>query len=322
MKASVYEKYGTPSVVSIKDVEKPVVQKDMILVKIHAASINQADLYMLQGKPFPLRFSTGLFKPKIQVLGSDFSGVVEEVGADVLDYIKGDEVFGQTVMTQNGAYAEYAVVYPKQIARKPENVTHSEAAATPMAALTAIQALEIAELKETQKVLIYGASGGVGTYLIQVAKHLGAEVTAVCSTRNLEIAKSSGADHVIDYKKEQWDKDNTQYDVVVGANGYNKLKRYRDALTNNGTYVITGGAFKQMIDVMFAPLMRKKEDRKFKSFVAKVKNSDLELISNLLKSKALRPHIDKEFPHDLTKEALEHFYSGKTQGKTIIKINE
>ncbi len=321
MKAIVYEKYGMPNSVSVKEVEKPKVKEGHVLIRIHSASINQADLYLLQGKPFPLRFSTGLLKPKNNILGSDMSGVIEEVGEGVEDYKVGDEVFGELFMNQDGGYAEYALAVPKQIYKKPKNISHSMAASTPMAALTAIQGLRLAEVNEKSRILIYGASGGVGTFFIQVAKSLGAHVTAVCSTRNIDVAKESKADVIIDYKKEIWDKDNIQYDVVVVANGYNKISRYRDALKSDGTYLLSGGTMRQLMEFfLFRPFLRKKENRKFLNYVAKVSSSDLKLISELLESNQLRPFIDEEFPLSKASDALEHFYTGKTIGKTVIKI--
>ena len=202
MKAIVREKYGMPSSVSYKDINKPSVKDGYVLVKIHSASINQADLYLIQGKPFPLRLTAGLFKPKNIVLGSDISGVIEEVGKDVTKFVVGDEVFGELFMNQEGGgYAEYAIAIPKQLHKKPANVSHAIAASTPMASFTAIQGLRLADVNEKSKILIYGASGGVGTFFIQIAKSLGAHVTAVCSTRNIEVARKSKADVIIDYKK-------------------------------------------------------------------------------------------------------------------------
>lgn len=321
MKAIVYNKYGSPDNVRLSEVNKPQVKDGFVLIKIHAASINQADIYLMQGKPFLLRLSTGLFKPKNNILGSDISGVIEEIGNGVVDFEVGDEVFGQLLMNQDGGYAEYAIADPRQIVKKPKNVSHSEAASITMAGLTSIQALRLSEIPTDANVLIYGASGGVGNFLIQVAKSYGANVTAVVSTRNIETAKASGADTIIDYKKEQWYKDNIKYDVVIAANGYNKLKRYRDALKDDGTYILSGGTMKQLFEFfLFKPFLRKKGNRQFKNFVAKVKKSDLEILSTMLSNKEIIPHIDKEFPLKETKDALNHFMSGKTIGKTIIKI--
>ena len=321
MKAIKYMKYGLPANISYCEVPKPTIKDDLVLVEIHSASINQADLYLLQGKPIFLRLSTGLFKPKNKILGSDISGVVAQVGKNITELKVGDEVFGELGMNQDGGYAEYALASPKQLGKKPKEISHSIVASVPMAGLTALQGLRLANINKDSNVLIYGASGGVGTFMIQVAKSFGATVTAVVSTRNIEVAKASGADHIIDYKKEKWDAGNKTYDIVVAANGENKLKVYRDKLTNNGVFVMSGGTIKQLLGFFIKkPFMRKKKERKFLNYVAKVNKSDLEILSNMLENNQLRPHIDKEFSLMDTKKALTHFYEGKTIGKTVIKI--
>ncbi len=321
MKAIIAKKYGGPNVLEFVDFEKPSIKNDHVLVKIKAASINQADAYIMQGKPFPIRFMTGLFKPKFQIKGSDISGVIEEVGSNIVDFNVGDEVFGQLVLNQNGGYAEYALMNPKQLVKKSSNVTFSEAAAVPMAGLTALQGARLGGVTKDSKVLIYGASGGVGTFAIQVCKSMGAHVTAVVSTRNKSVAIKSGADIVIDYKTTTWDDDNNLYDVILAVNGYNKLKRYRDKLTDDGHYVIIGGSMKQIFEVMIKkPFLKDKRNRKFISFTAKVSKQDLNVLSTLLTSKKIIPHIDKEFDLKDAKQAMTHFIDKRTIGKTIIKI--
>lgn len=323
MKAVIAKKYGKPNVLEYVDVENPNIEDDRILVRINAASINQADAYIMQGKPFPIRFMTGLFKPKYQIKGSDISGVVKEVGSNIKDFNIGDEVFGQLVLNQNGGYAEYALMSPKQLSKKPDNVSFSEAAAVPMAGLTALQGARLGKVEKNSKVLIYGASGGVGTFAIQVCKSIGAHVTAVVSTRNKEVAKKSGADTIIDYKTTTWDEGNDKYDVIIAVNGYNKLTRYRDKLTDDGRYVIIGGSMKQIFEVIIKkPFMRNKMNREFISFTAKVSRKDLDVLSTLLKSNQIKPHIDKEFDLKDTKQAMTHFMNKKTIGKTIITVNK
>jgi len=321
MKAILHNKYGNEEQITYQDVEKPTLIEDRILVKIHAASINQADVYKLQGKPFPLRLVSGLFKPKHRIMGSDVSGVIEEEAEGITDFKVGDEVFGQLVMSQDGGYAEYALMSPKQLTHKPSNVTFSEAASVTMAGLTALQGMRLANVTKDSRVLIYGASGGVGTFMIQVAKHLGAHVTAVCSTRNVQVALDSKADVVIDYKKTTGDERGIKYDVIIAANGYNKLSRYRDSLTDDGAYVLSGGDMKQMMDVMIKkPFLGKKGNKTFNNYVAKVTSEDLNNLADLLESKEITPHIDKEFPLEQTKDAFSHFMKHKTIGKTIIKV--
>ncbi len=323
MKAAIYKKYGNPDKIIITDIPNPTLDEDKVIVQVFKASINQADAYVLQGKPFPLRFMTGLFKPKFQVLGSDISGVITEVGNNVKDFEVGDEVFGELGVVGDGGYAEYVKTSPKLLSKKPSKVSFDFAAAIPMAGLTALQGLKLANVKENDKVLIYGASGGVGTFFIQLAKAMNAHVTAVCSTRNIKVAKTSGADIIIDYKKETWQERNIKYDVIFGVNGYNKLAVYRDALNPNGTYVSVGGSMKQIFDVMLIkPFMRKKMNKKFLSYTAHVKKEDLDTLGDYLSKGSVTPHIGNHFPLENTKDAFHHFMSGKTIGKTIISIKE
>jgi len=321
MKAVVYNRYGNTNRIKYVEVAKPVVEDDKVLVEVHAASINQADVYMLWGKPFPLRFMTGLFRPKHKILGSDISGVIKELGNSVNCFRVGDEVFGELGDNEKGGFAEYVTMKPEQLTKKPKNVSHSEASSVTMAALTALQGLRLGNLKEGSNVLIYGASGGVGTFMIQVAKAMKAKVTAVCSTRNISVAEASGADVIIDYKKEKWNARNMKYDVIIAANGYNKLKVYRDALVDEGIYVISGGTMKQIMEsFVYKPFMRKKGNKQFINFVAKIIKEDMIVIANMLEKGELRPHIDKEFMLEKSDLAFDYFIAGKTIGKTVIKI--
>ncbi len=321
MNAIVYNNYGGTDQLKYVNVEKPKIIKNQVLVKIHAACINQADVYLLNGKPLPLRFISGLFKPKSKILGANISGVIEQIGEGISNFKVGDEVFGELEATQNGGYAEYTLIKPDQITLKPSNISHVTAASFPMVGLTALQGLRLANVKEGSNILIYGASGGVGTAMIQIAKALKANVTAVCSTRNIELAKASKADKIIDYTKEQWDKDNIKYDVVIGSNGYNHLTRYRDALKDNGTYVVSGGHMKQILQVTtHKPFMRKKGKKQFKTYVAKIVKSDLDTLAELLKNKDIVPFVDKVFNLDETKDAFDYFISNKTIGKTAIQV--
>lgn len=321
MKAIVYEKYGNANIVKYTDVEKPKVKDDNVLVKIYAASINKLDEHVLRGKPVFLRMITGLFKPKWKILGSDVSGVLEEVGKNITDFKVGDEVFGQLGMNQEGSFAEYVLISPKQLTHKPANVSHSEAASVPIAGLTALQALRAAGVNENTNLLIYGASGGVGTFMIQIAKSFGSKVTAVCSSRNMEVAKISKADIIIDYKNEVWDKDNIQYDVIIGVNGYNSMKRYRNALKNNGVCVVLGGDIKSLLKTNISQLFTFKKGRKFLGHLTHIVKSDLDILAQLLANQELRPYIDKEYQLSDAKDALNHFISGKTIGKTIIRMH-
>ena len=223
MKAIICPRYGSPDVLQLKEVEKPVPQEDEVLIQIHAASLNSRDLRMLRANPVFMRLMPGgLFRPKNKILGADFAGRVEAIGRNVKQFKPGDEVFGyMPSATGRGTFAEYVCASEKFIALKPANLTFEQAAAVPLAAMTALQGLrDKGNIQPGQKVLIHGASGGVGTFAVQIAKAFGAEVTAVCSTRNLEMVRSLGADHVIDYKVEDFTQNGQQYDLILAVNGY------------------------------------------------------------------------------------------------------
>jgi NADPH:quinone reductase-like Zn-dependent oxidoreductase len=236
MKAIVYTKYGPPDVLHLEEVKKPALNEDQVLVKVYAASINAGDWHMLTADPFPMRLmGVGLFKPKNTILGADIAGCVEEVGRNVKQFQPGDAVFGDVFGLGSGSFAEYVSVPESALALKPSNVSFEEAAAVPVAAVTALQGLrDRGHIQPGQKVLINGASGGVGTFAVQIAKACGAEVTAVCSMRNLEMALSIGADHVIDYTKEDFTQNGQQYDLILAVNGYHPLSAYKRALTPQG----------------------------------------------------------------------------------------
>ena len=248
MKAVVYTKYGSPDVLQIKDVEKPAPKDNEVLIKIHAASVNAYDWHFLTADIFLIRLmGGGLLKPKYTRLGADIAGRVEAVGKNVKQFQPGDEVYGMV----KGGFAEYACALEDALALKPSNLSFEEAAAVPMAAVTALQGLrDEGQIQAGQKVLINGASGGVGTFAVQIAKSFGAEVTAVCSTRNVDQARSLGADHVIDYTKEDFTKSGQQYDLILAANGYHPLSAYKRALTPKGIYVMAGGSKAQIFQAM------------------------------------------------------------------------
>ena len=235
MKAIVYTKYGSPDVLKFEEVQKPVPGDDEVLIKIHAAAITAGDVIVLKGEPFVTRFVTGLQKPKNTILGKEMAGRVEAVGENVTQFQPGDEVFGDLSVASWGAFAEYVSVPESAIALKPANLTFEEAAAVPESAVVALQALrDKGKIQPGQKVLINGASGGVGSFAVQIAKSFGAEVTAVCSTRNLEMVRSIGADHVIDYTQEDFTQNGKHYDLILAANGYHPISDYRRALSSQG----------------------------------------------------------------------------------------
>src|SRR5260221_4796343 len=239
MKAIVCTQYGLPDVLQITEVAKPVPRDDEVLIKIHAASINPVDLYLLRGKPVFVRLIGGLFKPKRKTPGTDISGRVEAVGKNIKQFHPGDEVFGAK---GGGGFAEYGCALEDKLALKPANVSFEDAAAVTVAAITAFQGLrDKGQIQPGQRVLVDGASGGVGTFAVQIAKSFGAEVTAVCSARNVDTARSIGADHVIDYTREDFTQSGQRYDLIMAANAYHSLFDYRRALSQDGVYVWVGG---------------------------------------------------------------------------------
>jgi len=323
MKAIVYTKYGSPDVLYLEEVEKPALNEEKVLVKVHAASINAGDWHLLAADPFPMRLTgVGLLKPKNTILGSDIAGCVEAVGRNVKQFRPGDAVFGDIFGLGSGSFAEYVSVPESALALMPSNVSFEEAAAVPLTAVTALQGLrDQGRILPGQKVLINGASGGVGTFAIQIAKAFGAEVTAVCSIRNLEMARSLGADHVIDYTIEDFTQNGKQYDLILAANGYHPLSAYKRALTPQGIYVFTGGSPAQIFQSLFlGPLMSKSDGRKMTSVMQKANQKDLLFIRDLLEDGKIRPVIDECYPLSKTAEAFRYFEKGHARGKVVITI--
>jgi NADPH:quinone reductase-like Zn-dependent oxidoreductase len=323
MKAIVYTKYGPPDVLHLEEVKKPALNEDQVLVKVYAASINAGDWHMLTADFFPMRLmGVGLFKPKNTILGADIAGCVEAVGRNAKQFRPGDAVFGDVFGLGSGSFAEYVSVPESALAQKPSNVSFEEAAAVPVAAVTALQGLrDRGHIQPGQKVLINGASGGVGTFAVQIAKAFGAEVTAVCSTRNLEMARSIGADHVIDYTQEDFTQNRRQYDLVLAVNGYHPLSAYKRALTPQGIYVFVGGLPAQTFQSLFlGPLMSESHGRKMTSVMKRANQEDLLLIRDLLDNGKIRPVIDECYPLSKTAEAFRYFGKGHTRGKVVITI--
>ncbi len=323
MKAIVYTKYGPPDVLHLEEVKKPAFNEDHVLVKVQAASINAGDWHLLTADPFPMRLiGTGLFKPKNTILGADVAGRVEAVGRNVKQFRPGEAVFGGIFGLGSGSFAEYVSVPESALTLKPSNISFEEAAAVPVAAVTALQGLrDQGYLQPGQKVLINGASGGVGTFAVQIARAFGAEVTAVCSTRNLELARSIGADHVIDYTKEDFTQNGQQYDLILAVNGYHPLSAYQRALTPQGIYVFVGGLPAQISQSLFlGPLMSKNDGRKMTSCMKKANQKDLLFIRDLLEEGKIRPVIDECYSLSKTAEAFRYFEKGHAQGKVVITI--
>lgn len=319
MKAIVYEKYGSPDVIQLKDIEKPTPKDDEVLIKIHAASVNAYDWHFLTADIFLIRLmGGGLLKPKNTRLGADMAGRIETVGKNVKQFQPGDEVFGMV----KGSFAEYTCAPESALALKPVNTSFDEAAAIPMAAITALQGLrDEGQIRAGQKVLINGASGGVGTFAVQIAKSFGAEVIAVCSTRNLEQARSIGADHVIDYTKEDFTKNGQQYDLVFAANGYHSLSAYKRALTPKGIYIMAGGTMAQIFQSMLmGSMMSETGGRKMSGVSAKRSQNDLVVIKELFEAGKVKSVIDRRYPLSEAAEALRYLGAGHARGKVVISV--
>lgn len=320
MKAIVCPSYGSPDVLKFQDVAKPGPKEDEVLVKVHAAGVNAGDWHLMRADPFLIRLMFGLTKPRQPILGGDFAGQVEAVGKKVSQFKVGDEVFGASA--NFGAFAEYVAVSETSIVLKPTNMTFEQVAAVPTAAMTALQGLrDHGKIKAGQKVLINGASGGVGSFAVQIAKALGAEVTGVCSTSKVDMVRALGADHVIDYKQEDFTKTGKQYDLILAVGGYYPLSAYKRALTPNGIYVMTGGETKQMFETMFlGSLVSMTSSKKIANFIQKISQQDLLFLKELMEQGKLSPMIDKSYPLADVPDAIRYLESGKAKGKLVIKV--
>jgi NADPH:quinone reductase-like Zn-dependent oxidoreductase len=319
MKTVVYHSYGSPEVLKIENVENPSPGDDEVLVKVYASSVNIAQWYIMTGL-FLARLGNGLLRPKDTRLGTDFAGVIEAVGINVTDFKPGDEVFGGA----GGAYAEY-VIEDKAIAPKPANITFEEAAAVPTAALTALQGLrDYGKIQPGQKVLINGASGGVGTFAVQVARAFGAEVTAVCSTRNIECAYSLGANHVIDYTREDFTRSAQRYDLLFDVAGSRSWFACRRVLKPDATVVIVGGPRTPVIGplshVIGMRLASLGSRRKVVFFVAKFRAADLLVLKELLETGKMKPFVERTYPLTQIAEAMRYMGTGHVQGKLVLTV--
>jgi len=324
MKAIICTKYGSPDVLQLREVVKPVPQEDEVLIQIHAASLNSRDLRMLRANPFFMRLMPGgLFRPKNKILGADVAGRVETTGSNVRQFQPGDEVFGYLPSaTGRGTFAEYVCAKENFITLKPANLTFEQAAAVPGAAMTALQGLrDKGNLRPGQKVLINGASGGVGTFAVQIAKVFGAEVTAVCSTRNLEMVRSLGADHAIDYTKEDFTQNGQQYDLILAVNGYHPISDYLRALKPEGTYVVAGGSMLQLFQAASnGKRISRTGGQKIVVLSLVQSQKDLNFIKELLESGKIMPVIDKCYPLSKTPEAFWYFEKVHPKGKVVISV--
>ncbi len=315
MKAIVRDTYGPPDVLELKEIEKPVPKDNEILMKVHAASVNRADSHGLRGTPFIARIILGgLRTPKTKILGYDFAGQVEAVGKDVSDFQQGDEVFGTNKVA--GGFAEYICVIEDLMLIKPPNISFEDAASVPGAGVTALQCLQkYGELQSGQTVLINGASGGVGTIAVQIAKDLGATVTGVCSTTNLDMVRSIGADDVIDYTKEDFTQTEQRYDLIVDVVAKSSFSDCKPILNPNGRYVTT--AFSPSLAIK-AKMVR--GDKKMLPMLASPEKSDLIYLKDLLESGKLKPVIDQRFTLEKVPDAIRYLEEGHVKGKLIINV--
>jgi NADPH:quinone reductase-like Zn-dependent oxidoreductase len=321
MKAIVYHEYGTPDVLELQEIEKPAVKDEEVLIRVHATSVNPADWHLMTGKPYVMRPTTGLSKPKNQLLGLDMAGRVDAVGRNVTRFQPGDEVFG----AHDGAYAEYAAAPEGLIALKPANLTYEEAAAVPVAGLTALQGLrDKGHVRSGQKVLIIGASGGVGTFAVQLAKSFGAEVTGVCSTRNLDRVRSLGADRVIDYTREDFTRSGQRYDLIFQVAGTVPPSACRRVLSPAGTLVLCsgeGGSWLGPIGRILSGVVGSSfSSQKVVMWISQASHDDLVTLKELIEAGTVTPVIDRRYALAEAAEALRYQGEGHTQGKIVITV--
>ena len=319
MKAIVYTKYGPPDVLQLKEVEKPTPKDNEVLVKVHAASLNATDLEYLRGSL--ISRLTGPLKPKYKILGCDIAGRVEAVGRNVKQFQPGDEVFGDLSVCGFGAFAEYVCVPENALALKPTSMTFEEAATIPQAAVLALQGLrDKRQIQPGQKVLINGAGGGVGTFAVQMAKSFGAGVTGVDSTNKLDMIRSLGADHVIDYTQEDFTKNGQRYDLILDVMGYHSIFDYKRALSPRGIYVLVGGSMALIFQVLFLGPWISMTGSKKMGILAQKPNKDLAFIKGLFETGKVVPVIDRRYTLSEVPEALRYLGEGHAKGKVVITL--
>jgi len=322
MLAMVQDTYGSAEVLQLRDIDKPAIADDEVLVRVRAAGVNPADWAIMSGLPYIARPVYGMRKPKNAVRGTDVAGQVEAVGTGVTRFQPGDEVFGWCI----GAYAEYAAVSEGALVLKPANLTFEQAAAVPMAGLVALQALrDHGNVQAGQTVLVNGASGGIGTFAVQIAKSLGADVTGVCSTRNMDMVRSIGADHVIDYTQKDFTRSGQRYDFILDNVANHSLSDLRGALTPTGTLVPNGGGFDNRWfasggRVIRANVLKRSVDRRLRPFLVSPKLEDLVVLKELIEAGKITPVMDRTYPLSETPQAIGHVGEGHAQGKVAITM--
>ncbi len=322
MKAIVCEEYGSPDVLQLEEIPKPTPADDEVLLRVHAASVNAGDWHLLRADPFLVRLAFGLLRPKHKILGADVAGRVEAVGKKVTQFRPGDEVFGDISGCGYGAFAEFVCAREDVLAPKPKNLSFDEAAAVPAAAVTALQGLrDRGQIQSGQKVLINGASGGVGTFAVQIAKAFGAEVTGVCSTSKLDLVRSIGADHVVDYTQADFTKNGQSYDLILAANGYHSIADYKRALSPRGIYVMSGGSMAQFWQAtLLGPWISMAGSKKMGNMLVRPNQKDLVFVKELLEAGKVAPVIDRRYPLGEVPEAIRYLEAGHARGKVVIAV--
>jgi NADPH:quinone reductase-like Zn-dependent oxidoreductase len=324
LNAIVTTQYGPPAdVLQLREVATPEPTEAEVLIQLYASSVNPLDGFTIRGPLFFFPKLGRLLKPTHKIAGADFAGRIESIGRDIRRFLPGDEVFGASFRGKGlGGFAEYACAREDSLAPKPANLSFEEAAAVPVAAITALQGLrDQGQIQPGKKVLIDGASGGVGTFAVQIAKSFGAEVTAVCSPRNVDRARAIGADHVIDYTLEDFTLSGLRYDLILGANAHHSIFDYRRALSRDGIFVMVGGGFARILQAMsLGPLLSWIGSKKIRFFIAKINGRDLLVLKDLLEAGKIVPVIDRRYPLGEVAEALRYREEGHAQGKVVITI--
>ena len=320
MKAIVYRRYGSPDVLEYEDIVQPAPKDDEVLIRVRAASVNPADRYFIRGEPYVVRFIMGLSKSKVKRPGVDVSGLVEATGRNVTGFRPGDEVFGSC----RGSFAEYVCAPESALVTKPGKVTFEQAASVPVAAYTALQALRKGHIRAGQKVLINGSSGGVGTFAVQIAKSFGAHVTGVCSTGNVEMVRSIGADHVIDYTREDFTRSGRLYDVILDNAGNHSLSACRRVLTPTGICVMVGGPYRGVIPLLArmtgAAASSLFSSRKVVMVLARASKEDLAVLRDLMETGKVTPVIDRVYRLGEAAQAVRYLEQGHARGKIVITV--
>lgn len=319
MKAVVFDRYGDLESLRIADVPKPEPDHDEVRLKVYSASINPADAYIVQGRPFPVRLSTGLFKPKISIPGTDVAGMVDAMGPEAMECEWGQEVYADLSGSGFGAFAEYVCVPKSSIALKPSNLDYDQAASVPVAAATALQGLMKGEVLSYRSALIIGASGGVGHFALQLAKNYGLHVTAVCSTAKMDFVKSLGADKVIDYKKEDYTKTEGKYELIFDTAGKKSVGVFKKMLTRDGRFVACAFNPSALLSTPFGGIL---SNKKVVSYVAEPNMDDLATLRKLIESGKITPHVDKVFDLDRIVEAFNYWKLGQAKGKIAIHVSD